>query len=57
MCIDCEAERFRPLKPVAEREVPQRSGEAAIYSPELLARREGNALGTRPEAWRSNLFG
>jgi hypothetical protein len=52
MCIDCEAERFRPLKPVAEREVPQRSGEAAIYSPELLARREGNALGTRPEAWR-----
>lgn len=51
MCIACE-ERPYALKPVIEREVPVRSGEAAIYSPEYLTRREGNALGTRPEAWR-----
>jgi hypothetical protein len=58
MCVDCDA-RDAALQalPVAQREVPQRSGEAAIYSPEYLARKEGNALGTRPEAWRSNLFG
>jgi hypothetical protein len=56
MCVDCEAERFRPLKPVAEREVPERSGEAAIYSPELLTRREGNANGARPERWRAYLY-
>lgn len=51
MCIACE-ERPYALRPVIEREVPVRSGEAAIYSPEYLTRREGNALGTRPETWR-----
>ena len=34
------------------RDVPHWSGEAAIYSPELLARREGNSRGTEPHNWR-----
>jgi hypothetical protein len=41
-----------PAVGVARRPVPHFSGEAAIYSPEYLARREGNRLGVDPEAWR-----
>lgn len=36
-----------------EREVPERSGEGAIYSLEHLARKEGNRRGTDPYRWRS----
>lgn len=53
MCIDWEARNAaKRALPAGQREVPERSGEAAIYSPEYLTRREGNANGTRPEAWR-----
>lgn len=38
--------------PPLMRPVPERSGEGAIYSPEFLGRREGNAYGTKPYAWR-----
>ncbi|MET9385325.1 hypothetical protein ABZY09_30700 [Streptomyces sp. NPDC002928] len=34
------------------REIPRNSGEAAIYSPEYLRRREGNARGAQPYNWR-----
>lgn len=57
MCIVCETrDAAKRALPAAQREVPERSGEAAIYSPEYLTRREGNALGTRPERWRSYMY-
>lgn len=34
------------------RPVPFYSGEGAIYAPEYLQRREGNARGTEPHQWR-----
>lgn len=34
------------------RPVPHYSGEGAIYTPEYLRRREGNARGTEPHQWR-----
>ena len=34
------------------RPVPFFSGEGAVYSPEYLRRREGNARGTEPTQWR-----
>ncbi|MFF6988377.1 hypothetical protein [Streptomyces sp. NPDC010273] len=37
--------------------VPHFSGEGAIYSPEYLARKEGNAKGTEPERWYFNVRG
>ena len=37
----------------AVRDVPERSGEGAIYTPEYLARKEGNANGADPRAWRN----
>lgn len=57
MCVDCDARdaALRAL-PAGQREVPERSGEAAIYSPEYLARKEGNANGVRPERWRSYIY-
>lgn len=40
-------------KPPHTRPVPERSGEAAIYSPEYLERKEGNRRGTDPDRWRT----
>lgn len=37
----------------ATRRIPHYSGEAAIYSPEYLERKEGNAKGAEPTMWRS----
>lgn len=36
-----------------DRPVPELSGEGAIYTPEYLARKEGNANGVDPRAWRN----
>lgn len=55
MCRTCEAEAARQLPAVEHRSVPHFSGEAAIYSPEYLARKEGNANGTQPRDWYSNV--
>lgn len=56
MCQQCDTERVRlwglTLPPLEERLVPYGSGEAAIYSPEYLARKEGNAKGAEPAQWR-----
>lgn len=41
-----------PDLPPGQRAVPEFSGEGAIYTPEYLARREGNASGTDPDWWR-----
>jgi hypothetical protein len=38
--------------PPHTRRVPAFSGEGAIYSPEYLARKEGNSKGSDPEFWR-----
>ena len=38
--------------PPLTRNVPHFSGEGAIYTPELLARREGNSKGIDPQFWR-----
>lgn len=40
-----------PAGPLS-RPIPRASGEGAIYSPEYLARKEGNAKGTEPDQWR-----
>jgi hypothetical protein len=42
--------------PRQERRIPPRSGEAAIYSPEYLARKEGNAIGAEPEDWQYHVI-
>lgn len=34
-----------------KRPIPRNSGEAAIYSPEYLRKREGNAYGVDPNVW------
>lgn len=39
-------------EPPLTRHVPTFSGEGAIYSPEYLIRREGNAYGADPGGWR-----
>lgn len=43
-----------PQERPQDRPVPWKSGEAAIYSPEYLRRKEGNARGTAPSEWRLN---
>ncbi len=43
--------------PTKMRPVPERSGEGAIYTPEYLARKEGNARGAEPAEWREILIG
>lgn len=47
--ITGEGLRFLPR---LSRFVPHFSGEGAIYTPEYLARREGNALGAQRNRWR-----
>lgn len=57
MCIACETcDAAERALPAAQRLIPERSGEAAIYSPEYLTRREGNANGARPDFWRSYTY-
>lgn len=46
--------RWEDNGPPLMRHVPERSGEGAIYSPEYLARREGNSYGTQPHIWHLN---
>jgi hypothetical protein len=61
VCRDCNSRNMNNVgAPVwgddrepGERHVPEHSGEAAIYSPEYLARKEGNARGATHEYWRS----
>lgn len=43
-------------RPAGERPVPINSGEAAIYSPEHLTRREGNNLGALPLSWQHHVI-
>ena len=53
MCQQCEEEYVNPRTlPLDQRSVPYFSGEAAIYSPEYLERKEGNAKGVSPGLWR-----
>ncbi|OEJ24270.1 hypothetical protein AS594_07005 [Streptomyces agglomeratus] len=40
-------------RPPLVRPVPYESGEGAIYSPDYLIQREGNAYGSAPEDWRT----
>lgn len=52
MCQECEAETVAAWQlPLNQRPIPPASGEGAIYSPEYLARKEGNARGAYPPGW------
>jgi hypothetical protein len=54
MCQQCEEWPTMPHDaPPQTRPVPYSSGEGAIYTPEYLARKEGNAKGVQPGHWRS----
>lgn len=52
VCEWCETEVPGSLPPLGQRPVPRESGEAAIYSPEYLERKEGNREGVDPSLWR-----
>ncbi|MGW6602874.1 hypothetical protein [Streptomyces sp. NPDC055036] len=43
---------YDPDESPLTRPVPRHSGEGAIYTPEYLRKREGNAHGTDAYAWR-----
>lgn len=52
--VGAYAHQARPLDSESPlmRPVPHYSGEGAIYTPEYLRQREGNAHGTEPHQWR-----
>lgn len=49
--IDLVKRRIIPAGPMT-RPIPYSSGEGAIYTPEYLERKEGNAKGAQPQTWR-----
>jgi hypothetical protein len=50
--LSLEAVLFLDQESALTRPVPFYSGEGAIYTPEYLRHREGNARGTEPHMWR-----
>lgn len=50
--LSLEAPLVLDVKSPLMRPVPHYSGEGAIYTPEYLRQREGNAHGTEPHQWR-----
>lgn len=58
MCYWCDDEGLSTSwdTPLPERAVPCSSGEAAIYTPEYLAQKEGNAKGAAPQNWSRHVI-